>query len=111
MEINIAQQNTIYIVELAGDLNSNTSDIVKEQIAPLLTAGQNMVLDMSRVAFMSSAGLRVLLLLQRSIGDVGGKVVLVGLSERLESIMSMTGFLSFFEVAPNRETALNLLQA
>lgn len=103
--------NNIHVVELVGDLNSNTSDIVKEQMAPLLSVGSYIVLDMTRVAFMSSAGLRVLLLLQRSVGDVGGRVALVGLSERLESIMSMTGFLSFFEVYADRETALAKLQA
>jgi anti-sigma B factor antagonist len=55
-----------------------------------------MVLDMSHVPFMSSAGLRVLLLLYRKISGNEGKVVLVGLSDDLRDTMSITGFLDFF---------------
>jgi anti-sigma B factor antagonist len=46
---------------------------------------------------MSSAGLRMLLVLYRSIAGSGGKVVLAGLAGDLEDTMQLTGFLDFFD--------------
>ena len=85
------------VVQLVGDLDSGTVPPVQEKILPLATPGVKVVVDMTRVGYMSSAGLRMLLLLYRSISGKGGKVVLVGLSSDLEDTMSMTGFLDFFE--------------
>ena len=49
------------------------------------------------MAYMSSAGLRMLLVIYRTIVGQGGKVVLVGLSEELQDTMALTGFLDFFD--------------
>jgi anti-sigma B factor antagonist len=51
---------------------------------------------MSGVPYMSSAGLRVLLMVYRRVSGKGGRAVLVGLSEDLKDTMSLTGFLDFF---------------
>ena len=45
---------------------------------------------------MSSAGLRMMLLIYRQVIGGGGRVVLVGLSEDIKDTMSVTGFLDFF---------------
>ena len=52
---------------------------------------------MSQVHYMSSAGLRMLLVVYRTVSGQGGKVVLTGLSQDLEDTMSLTGFLDFFD--------------
>ena len=96
MEINLKTYHNVKVVEIMGDLDSNTAPIAQNQILPFTEPGCRMVLDMSHVPFMSSAGLRVLLLLYRKISTNEGKVVLVGLSDDLRDTMSITGFLEFF---------------
>jgi anti-sigma B factor antagonist len=86
----------VNVVRLAGDLDGNTAPNVQAQIIPLALPNVKMVLDMSEVAYMSSAGLRMLLVMYRTIISKSGKVVLVGLSEDIRDTMSMTGFLDFF---------------
>jgi anti-sigma B factor antagonist len=86
----------VNIVRLTGDLDGNTAPNVQAQIMPLANPNVKMILDMSEVSFMSSAGLRMLLVMYRTITSTSGKVVLVGLSEDIRDTMSLTGFLDFF---------------
>ena len=69
-----------------------------------------LVMDMSGVTFMSSAGLRMLLLLYRQVRANDGRVALVGLSEAIRDTMSITGFLGFFKVYDTVEDALGALK-
>jgi len=97
MEITIKDVQVAKVVELVGDLDGNTAPEAQGQIQPLAEPGAKIILDMSKVSYMSSAGLRMLLVLYRSIAGSGGKVVLIGLSSELEDTMQLTGFLDFFD--------------
>ncbi|MDM8529891.1 anti-sigma factor antagonist [Anaerolineales bacterium HSG25] len=96
MDINIKTIRNASVVEMIGDLDGSTAAAAQEKILPLVEPGCKVVLDMTRVPYMSSAGLRVLLLIYRKISGSDGTVVLVGLSEELQDTMSVTGFLDFF---------------
>jgi len=96
MQITINDVQDVKVVQLDGDLDGSTAPDAQTQIVPLAIAGSKIVIDMSKVPYMSSAGLRMLLVLYRSIAGSGGKVVLVGLSSELEDTMQLTGFLDFF---------------
>jgi len=84
------------IVTIAGDIDGSTAPQAQEQILALAEPSARLVLDMSGVSFMSSAGLRMLLVTYRTVSAKGGRAVLVGLSEDLSDTMSQTGFLDFF---------------
>jgi anti-sigma B factor antagonist len=96
VEVNQTMVKDVNVVKLSGDLDGNTAPAVQEQILTLANPNVKMILDMSDVSFMSSAGLRMLLVMYRTINSQSGKVVLVGLSEEIRDTMSMTGFLDFF---------------
>jgi anti-sigma B factor antagonist len=84
------------VVTLAGEIDGSTAPQAQEQILALAGPGVRVALDMTGVTYMSSAGLRMLLLAYRTINGKGGKIVLVGLSNDLKDTMSVTGFLDFF---------------
>ncbi len=96
MEVNQSIIQNVNVIKLTGDLDGSTAPGVQSQIMPLANPNVKMILDMSNVSFMSSAGLRMLLVMYRAINSQSGKVVLVGLSEDIRDTMSMTGFLDFF---------------
>ncbi len=96
MEISQSIIQDVNIVALSGDLDGNTAPNVQAQLMPMAIPNVKMILDMSHVSYMSSAGLRMLLVMYRAIAGKSGKVVLVGLSEDIRDTMSMTGFLDFF---------------
>lgn len=110
MEINIQDQEEIKVVELIGDVDANTAPKVLEQVLPLVEPGSKIILNMSAVPYMSSAGLRTLLSLYRQTTAKNGKLVLVGLTEELQDTMSVTGFLDFFTTAETLESGKEALQ-
>ena len=100
MDVTISEKQGVTVVAIIGELDSKAAPIAQEKVLAVAATQPKMVLDMSQVAFMSSAGLRMLLSLYRAISGRGGKVVLVGLSADLKDTMSMTGFLDFFTCVP-----------
>jgi anti-sigma B factor antagonist len=76
---------------------------------PLVKRECKILLDMSSVIYMSSAGLRTLLLLYRQIRDNVGEVIISGLGDEVRDVMALTGFLDFFQTAENRSDGLRLL--
>ena len=86
----------IALVELVGDIDGSTASKVQAQVLPVAESNSRMILDMTKVPYMSSAGLRMLLSVYRQVLAQEGQVVLVGLAEELQDTMSVTGFLDFF---------------
>ncbi len=97
MKIEIHSGDDITIVTLSGELNGRTAPDVQTQLLPFIQPGCKIVLDMRGVTYMSSAGLRFMLLIHRQTANQGGRIVLTGLTEWVEDTMSITGFLDFFE--------------
>jgi anti-sigma B factor antagonist len=109
MDINIEKNGNVTIIELNGDLNANATAKIQDQVLSATPPNSKVLLDMSNVKYMSSAGLRFLLLLSRQLGGQVGNIVLAGLREEVEDVMSITGFLDFFITAENRAEALKTL--
>jgi anti-sigma B factor antagonist len=89
----------VAVLRLSGEITSaNAAEIGVSALAGLDGAGSLRV-DMSEVTYLSSAGLRVLVLLHRDAESTGTKVTLYGLSARLRFIMRAAGFLELFSEA------------
>ena len=61
---------------------------------------------MTKVNYMSSAGLRTLLLIYRQSTSQSVKIALVGVSEEVKDVMTMTGFVKFFALCDTLEAGL-----
>jgi len=109
MEINVKSMEQVTVVEIAGDIDSNTAPQAQERILPLVQPGSKLLLDMSGVEYMSSAGLRVLLSMYRQVSRQNGGMVLVGLAEEIKDTMSITGFLNFFTTRDTVDEGLRAL--
>ncbi len=97
LALEIARRAGHALVTLTGTVDSRTAPEAQAAVEPLLAEFPVLVLDLTRVSYMSSAGLRVLLLIHRHLAARSGKAVLVGLSPQLADTMQVTGFLPFFE--------------
>lgn len=106
IDINIETLNQVSVVKVSGEIDATSAAVVQEKVLPISLPGCKIVLDMSKVEYMSSAGLRMLLSVYRQISANQGKVVLVGLSAELRDTMSMTGFLDYFTTQDTLELGL-----
>ena len=109
MEINVKPVEQVTVIEISGEIDSNTAPQAQERVLPLVQPGAKILLDMSGVEYMSSAGLRMLLSMYRQITRQNGGLVLVGLAEEIKDTMSITGFLNFFTPRDTVDEALEVL--
>jgi anti-sigma B factor antagonist len=102
-------QAGIQVITLEGEVDGKTAPVAQQEILPLLPAGAPVVLDFAGVGYMSSAGLRMVLLIYRQGASKGSTIALAGLSEEIRDTMDATGFLGFFTVADSVPDALAAL--
>jgi anti-sigma B factor antagonist len=99
-------QATTTVIAIDGQLNSTTTAQIQDQVLMSAHEGRRVLLDMSGVNYLSSAGLRMLLLLYRRVRENHGIMALAGLSEEVSDVMSITGFLDLFTVYEDRNDGL-----
>lgn len=109
MSIVSKHESNVCILELEGDIDANSAPEISSQVLSLTESESKILMNLTNVAYMSSAGLRMLLKLHRAVDNDGKKLVLVGLSEDIRDTMEVTGFLQFFTVSQTIEEALQIL--
>jgi anti-anti-sigma factor len=107
--INIEQERDgdVVIVRLSGRLDSSAASSAEERLSAAL-AGEppRMAIDMSALDYISSAGLRVLLVLAKKAQQQKGKLVLSGLAPNVREVFAATGFDTIFAIEPDRGSAI-----
>ena len=106
MEIKNFTQEGHTIVELSGSLDSNTTTQAQETILPLVVSKCCMIMDLTKCNYISSAGLRLLLMAAKQLTNAGGWLTLAGLSDEIKDVMEMTGFSAFFKAYPTVKEAM-----
>jgi anti-sigma B factor antagonist len=109
MQITTEESRAVAIATVAGDLDGLTAPDVQGRLLALIVRNPKLVMDMSRVGLLSSAGLRVMLMLYRQAAARNGRIVLVGASDEIKDTLSMTGFLHFFTLASSVDEGTRLL--
>ena len=93
MKIEVKQDGEIFVVELEGRMDTNTSpEFQKEMETYYSREGFKMILDFDKLDFVSSAGLRVLLLIQKKSKALSGSLVIKNVKPEIQEVFDMTGF-------------------
>jgi len=92
MTINKTQDNGKLTLALEGWLDTNTSPQFQQALIPLFDEAEEIMLDLKQLAYMSSAGLRVLLLGQKTAKAKSVPMSLMNVSEEIMEVLDMTGF-------------------
>lgn len=99
MSIRSIKRDNTTTIFLKGEIDGKKAPILRDELKPILANADDVVLDMTGVDYLSSAGLRLMLLIYRDFAAKNKKLVLAGLSREIEEVMSYTGFLNFFQLA------------
>jgi anti-sigma B factor antagonist len=109
MEISKRSEGGTLVLSLSGDLDGRVAPEAQRELLEALPSGGRVLLDLSALGVVTSAGLRTMLQIYRRAQTVDTTVALVGLSDQLRSILTATGFLSFFTVDDSVEHCLTRL--
>ena len=93
MKVTITQNANVVEATIEGRLDTVTSSEFEKQLAPFFqTPGIELILDCNAMEYISSAGLRVVLIAHKSITANGGRFVVRNLCKEVRSVFDMTGF-------------------
>jgi anti-sigma B factor antagonist len=103
MEISTTQYKHCDVVQVSGRIDSATSPQLQKVLDEITNTGRyRIILDLSNVEFMSSAGLRVLISTQKTCRRYNrGEVILAAAPKRIYDALDLAGFVPLFKFHDN----------
>lgn len=111
MEIKQDTHGDIVVLDLVGRLDANTSSEFENVLIPMIDGGKKkLVLDFSELEYISSAGLRLLLLAAKKLRNNKGNIVLCNMKDFIKEIFEISGFTPIFTIVDTKEEAFRELE-
>lgn len=107
MDINDRDEGEVKVVELEGNIDTNTSPTVQDHLTVLINGGSSKILiNFEKINYISSAGLRVLLATAKKLRANGGDLRLCNLNQGVQDVFEISGFSSILSVHGTEGEAL-----
>src|SRR5256885_7539294 len=105
------QAGEVTLIKLAGRLDSGSARSAEDGFNAALGSGTpRLAIDMSRLEYISSAGLRVLLVVAKKVQQAKGKMVLFRLVPNVREVFSVSGFDKIFAIQSDADAAVAALR-
>ncbi|GAA0780633.1 STAS domain-containing protein [Castellaniella ginsengisoli] len=110
MPFAIEKSGTVLVCQPQGLINSaNAAAFEADLMAQVDKGEQRIVLDLARLDYISSAGLRVVLLLAKKLKQAGGALILCDIQPNVREVFEISGFLAILKVCDTRAEAVAAL--
>jgi anti-sigma B factor antagonist len=106
MQIHEETRGGALVVAPSGRLDSSSAGALEAVLPARVQANAATILSLAEVPYVSSAGLRVLLIGAKAARAKGHKLVLTGLSASVQEVFDISGFTSIFTIEPDVDSAL-----
>ena len=98
MNITKHQKENILIVDLEGRLDSNTAPALEDELKGNIEGFQELVMNLEKLDYISSAGLRVLLSAHKAMNKQKGSLKIINAGEAIIDVLEVTGFAEIFNI-------------
>jgi anti-anti-sigma factor len=99
LEITFHHLESTVVLRAVGAVDSNTAPELQEALLRATEGPTGTVeLDLAKVSYMSSAGLRVLLLAAKALQKRGERLTLLAVPPQIHNVLNLTGFTTFIDV-------------
>ncbi|MDE1902624.1 MAG: STAS domain-containing protein [Alphaproteobacteria bacterium] len=96
-----------HVLKPKGHLDSNTGPAFESELLQLINSGTGrLLLDFSDLIYISSAGLRVVLLAAKRLRSANGRLALCSLNPQIAEVFRISGFDAILDIHPSSESAL-----
>jgi anti-sigma B factor antagonist len=106
MQVDELREDGALILALTGQLNAASSPPVEAALLDAVRRSPAVVLDLSGLGYVSSAGLRVLLKAAKEAKAARSRFALAGPRAGVREVLEVSGFLALLAVHPSRAEAL-----
>ena len=111
MSIHVESRDGIALIRPAGRVDSGNALEFEALVTAKLDEGvQKLVFDFGDLDFMSSAGLRVVLVAGKRMRESKGKLAFAGLRDNVHDVFAMSGFLKLFQAHKTLDEALGAVR-
>lgn len=101
----------ISVVTPAGRIDATRSAELEQALrAPLQSGSSSLLVDLAKVSYLSSGGLRALLVVAKELGKRGGGLVLCCPQPSVARVLHIAGFSKIFALHDTREAAIGALE-
>ena len=112
MEITEQKSAGVVTLRLLGRLDTTTAPAFEDKILGRIESGErHVVIDLAQLDYISSAGLRVIVLAGKLLSAANGKMVLCSLKDRVREVFDIAGFSAIFTIYGSHDDATRGLQA
>jgi anti-anti-sigma factor len=110
MQIEETRVGSTLVMAVQGRIDALSAQIFHDQLLGHIDRGEpSVLLDFAAVDFISSAGLRVVLMAAKRLQQADGRFALCALQESVGEVFRVSGFASIMDILPDRQTALERL--
>lgn len=92
MEIRKTADDSNIVLDVIGRLDTVTSPALEQEIGSLLVESKNLILNFAELEYVSSAGLRVLLMAQKAVSAGNGTLTITNVCAEVMEVLEITGF-------------------
>jgi len=97
MNISHEKKGAICIVNLEGRLDNETSQCFQERVGALIDGGETkLVINLAKLEYISSVGLRAFLVTSKKLKPLNGKLVLSQPQKNIQEVFDIAGFSMLF---------------
>ncbi len=102
----------VLILSADGGIDSTNAEELVSELGKLVDAGaRKLIVDCSRLGFISSYGIAVLVRLHKKLAERGGDVKLAALESRVARLIDLVGLERVFQIYPNVDGARNAFRS
>ncbi len=109
IKLEIREKDGVKCAYLEGRLDAVSTPVIEGKIAKLIEVSDRVLMDFSKVDYLSSAGLRLLLSATKKMKAKGGTLVFCGMGDEVLEIIQMAGFERILNIFSSENKALKAL--
>jgi anti-anti-sigma factor len=107
MDISEDRKADAMVLALSGKLDATTAKTFEDKILGVINSGaKQLVVDLSRLEYVSSSGLRVFLLAAKRLQATDGKIAMCGLQDHVRQVFDLAGLSSILSIYGSRDEAI-----
>lgn len=107
MNVTVDKRGNTAILRCDGRLDATTSTQLEASILSVIEKEEkNLLLDFSKVEYLSSAGMRLLLSTTKKMRSVGGKLVIFAMHDDVMEIIRLAGFEQILKICHDEDQAI-----
>jgi anti-anti-sigma factor len=107
----LTEEHTVKCIAVSGRIDALSAPDIQRLFDGLVLSGEQVLLvDMTSVNYVSSAGLRVFLSIQKQLKKVGGEIIFFGMNAQVFEIYKMSGLTTVFRIAARKDEAQHFIE-